>query len=101
MELSAKALEGRLRDGKAISQPPFTTADGVKGYKLAVEGEQKEKRLRFSHYFLDGPGNRRILATGTTLAEDGERLDAVFDGTMATFQWEAAAPEKKAGVAAP
>lgn len=75
-----------FQDLKISSQTDFTTSDGARAIKMVTERDdgQIKKRLRQVFYFFDA-GNKKLIATCSSLAEDGAALDKVFDAAMKTF----------------
>jgi hypothetical protein len=72
---------------KIISQTDFTTADGTRAIKLLTERDDdaSKKRLRQVYYLYDA-GNKKLVATCSSLAEEGPASDSVFDAAMKTFK---------------
>jgi hypothetical protein len=48
------------------------------------DDDQTKKRLRQIFYFFDA-GDKKLIATCSSLAEDGAALDKVFDAAMKTL----------------
>jgi len=96
-EASEKSLDDYVKDNaanmqtlfqglKILGQNDFTTSDGARAIRMVTErdDDQTKKRLRQIFYFFDA-GNKKLVATCSSLAEDGAALDKVFDAAMKTF----------------
>ena len=82
-------LVDALKNGKLIGQGEFTTADKLTCVRVVVDCDQKERRLRQVHYLIPGGPEGKILrAAGSCPVQDGEKMAALFDTTLATFKWE-------------
>jgi len=99
-EAYPKSLEDYVKDNRAnmirsfhglkiLSQNDFMTSKGVRAIRMVTERDDDatKKRLRQIFYFFDA-GNNKLVATCSTLAEDGDALDQVFDAAMKTFAVE-------------
>jgi len=71
---------------KIISQTDFTTSDGTRVIKLLTErdDDMARKRVRQVFYLYDA-GNKKLVATCTSLAEEAPASDLVCDTSMKTF----------------
>lgn len=96
-EASEKPLDDYVKDNvanmqklfqglKILGQNDFTTSDGARAIRMVTErdDDQTKKRLRQIFYFFDA-GNKKLVATCSSLAEDGAALDKVFDAAMKSF----------------
>ncbi len=96
-EAYAKSLDDYVKDNmanmkksfqglKILSQNDFITSKGVRAIRMVTERDDDltKKRLRQIFYFFDA-GNKKLVATCSSLAEDGAALDQVFDAAMKTF----------------
>jgi hypothetical protein len=72
---------------KIISQTDFTTSDGTRAIKLLTERDDdiSKKRLRQVFYIYDS-GNKKLVATCSSVAEEAPASDSVCDSTMRTFK---------------
>jgi hypothetical protein len=79
-------MEKIFQGQKILSQNDFTTSDGTRAVKMVTEREdpQVKKNLRQVYFFFDA-GNKKLVATCTSLADDGGSVDPVFDAAMKTF----------------
>jgi hypothetical protein len=73
---------------KKLGQSNFKTDSGVKGIRLQTESEQGNLRLRQTFFFLEGKGKTKLVVTCSALAENGQKLDAVFEDSLKTFAVE-------------
>jgi hypothetical protein len=76
-----------LKEYRLVKQDEFKTTTGVAGARLIVENEQGGKLLRQTFYIFGAP-KTMFVVTCSTLAEGGEKLDAVFETSMKTFRFE-------------
>lgn len=69
-----------------ISQTDFTTSDGTRVIKLLTERDDdiSKKRVRQVFYLYDA-GNKKLVATCSSLAEEAPASDMVCDASMKTF----------------
>jgi len=69
-----------------ISQTDFKTSDGTRVIKLLTERDDDaaKKRLRQVFYLYDA-GNKKLVATCSSLAETAPASDLVCDAAMKTF----------------
>lgn len=83
---NAANMQGLFQSLKILGQNDFTTSDGARAIRMVTErdDDQTKKRLRQIFYFFDA-GNKKLIATCSSLAEDGAALDKVFDAAMKTF----------------
>lgn len=80
-------MKASFQDLKILDQTDFATSDGVRAIKLITEryDDQPKKELRQIFYFFDS-GDKKIVATCSSLAEDGASLDQSIDAAMKTFR---------------
>ena len=71
---------------KIISQTDFTTSDGTRVIKLLTERDDDlaNKRVRQVFYLYDA-GNKKLVATCSSLPEEAPASDLVCDASMKTF----------------
>jgi hypothetical protein len=71
---------------EVLGQTDFTTSDGTRVVKLLTERDDdvSKKRLRQVFYFYDA-GNKKLVATCSSLAEAAPASDLVCDSAMKTF----------------
>lgn len=70
---------------KVLSRADFRTQDNEAAVKVVTENEQQGRMLRQTFFFI-GSGNRKYVVTCTALADGGDKLDAVFAGSVETFR---------------
>jgi hypothetical protein len=72
---------------KVLGQNDFTTSDGSRVVKLLTERDDdvSKKRLRQVFYFYDA-GNKKLVASCSSLAEEAPASDLVCDSAMKTFR---------------
>jgi len=71
---------------KIISQTDFTTSDGTRVIKLLTERDDDlvKNRVRQVFYLYDA-GNKKLVSTCSSLAEEAPASDLVCDAAMKTF----------------
>ncbi len=71
---------------KIISQTDFTTSDGTRVIKLLTERDDdiSKQKLRQVYYFYNA-GNKKLVATCSSLAKEAPASDLVCDASMKTF----------------
>ncbi|NLX22287.1 MAG: DUF1795 domain-containing protein [Phycisphaerae bacterium] len=68
-----------------LDRRPFMPSRGSEGVVLVNQNEQAGKLLRQRVYFF-AKANRKYVVTCSSLAEDGDQFDDLFDASMKTFQ---------------
>jgi len=71
---------------KQIKRNIFVTNTGLKIEKVITSSLQQNMPLRQTFYFLPGINGKYFVVTCSTLASTGDKLDAVFDESMKTFE---------------
>jgi hypothetical protein len=80
-------LQKIFRGLKVLGQTDFTTSDGSRVIRLITErnDDASKKRLRQVFYFYDA-GNKKLVATCSSLADEAPKSDLVCDSAMKTFK---------------
>lgn len=78
-------LREMFKAAKVLKEDEFKTSTGAECRRAVVENLQNPTPLRQSMYFF-GKGDKKFVVTCTTYAQEGEKLDPVFEASMATFR---------------
>ncbi len=84
---SIAAMQARLEKFAIKDRGEFKTTSGLKGARLVAQSEQGGRLLRQTFYFF-GNGDKKYVATCSTVADGGEKFDDVFERAMKTFRFE-------------
>jgi len=76
-----------FQDVRVISQEDFFTDEGERGVKVVIENTQHDTEFYQAFYIFDA-GEKKIAATYTRLADQGQENDALVDQSMRTFRIE-------------
>ncbi len=74
-------------DCRLVAKQPFTTNQGLQGFKLIEENKQGGLVLHQCQYIF-GNGNQKIVITGSALANAGAQFDASMDACAKSFRFE-------------
>ncbi|HYV36154.1 MAG TPA: hypothetical protein VE988_10650 [Gemmataceae bacterium] len=85
---SKKALQAVIKDIKEISETEMQTAEGAACVRLVFEAEHQGIRLRQTVYCLDLAPGKKLAITCSTLADGGDKLDAVFEASAKSLRIE-------------
>jgi hypothetical protein len=81
-----KAIEKMFDQYKLIKKSDFKTSKGLKGKKMITTSIQQKNVVRQIFYFFPGSHEKYFVVTCSTLAQDGDLLDSVFDESMQSFE---------------
>lgn len=82
IEILKEVLQARI-----ISQEDFFTDEGERGVKVVTENTQHDAEFYQVFYIFDA-GEKKIVATYTRPADQGQENDALVDQSMKTFRIE-------------
>jgi hypothetical protein len=88
VKTSLETVSKVFKGFKKLGQSNFKSDSGVKGIRLQTESEQGALRLRQTFFFFEGKGKNKFVVTCSALAENGQKLDSVFEDSMKTFALE-------------
>lgn len=86
-EANLAALRQMFQGFQLLEDRPFTTNQGLPGFKIVQTNQQNGRQLRQVQYFF-GKGNEKIVITTTAPAECGPQFDPLFEGSVRTFRFE-------------
>ncbi len=81
------AVKEAFQDVRVISQEDFFTDEGERDVKVVIENTQHDTEFYQAFYIFDA-GEKKIAATYTRLADQGQENDALVDQSMRTFRIE-------------
>jgi hypothetical protein len=84
---SMTIFEKQMKSCRILKQEVFKTTGGLQGVRVIVEDEPRGRLLRQTFFFFPKESTA-ILITCSALAENGDKLDAVFADSMKTFRFE-------------
>lgn len=87
VKANLSALRTKLGKFRVVEQGEFKTTSGLHGVRMVSDSEHSGYHLRQSFYFFDR-GDTKYVATCSTLAEGGEKLDKIFERAMKSFRLE-------------
>ena len=87
VDASAATIQRVLKNAHVVKRDAFKTDDGTAGVRQVVEDEQQGKKLRQVFFFF-GRDDTKFVATCSTLADGGEKLDGAFETSMKSFRFE-------------
>jgi hypothetical protein len=87
VDASINTLKAMFPNCRVLGKQPFTTDQGLQGFKLIEENKQGNFLLR-QHQYIFGNGNQKIVITGSALVNAGAQFDAVMDGCAKSFRFE-------------
>lgn len=85
VDANIKTLAKMFPKFTVLDRRPFMPSRGSEGVVLVNQNEQAGKLLRQRVYFFT-KANRQYAVTCSSLAEDGDQFDDLFDASMKTFQ---------------
>ena len=87
VDANLATLEKMMQDFRLIRRESLKTRGGVKMEKLIISCTQKKYSLRQVFYFLPGPRGRQFVITCSTVSDNGEQLDPIFEESVRTFEF--------------
>lgn len=85
VEANLKNMQNFFVNLTILAREEFITFDNNTAVKLITENEQQRHRLRQTFFFI-GSGKRMYVITCSSIAEDGDRFDNIFDDCVRTFR---------------
>lgn len=86
-EESIRALKTAFQQFKLIKREKFLTDSKIPGEKIITNSLQRNKLLRQTFYIFLGSKGKFLVFTCSCLAENGEKLDTVFEESLKTFDY--------------
>ena len=86
-EESIRALKTAFQQFKLIKREKFLTNSKILGEKIVTNSLQSNKLLRQTFYIFLGSKGKFLVFTCSCLAENGEKLDTVFEESLKTFDY--------------
>ncbi len=83
---NTKTLRKMFTGFRLVERSPFVTSSGVQGEKMITVSQQQNTQMRQVFYFFGGNRGKYFVVTCTTLAANGDALDAAFDESLKTFE---------------
>ena len=71
-----------------LGQSDFTTESGMRGVRAVFQTLYKGFLVRTTQYYFDAGGNRKIIVTCTSLDQNKEVFDQVFERSAKSFRLE-------------
>lgn len=88
VEVSLQQLRAAFRDYRLLERGEFETRSGERAVKIVGEARIESGQLvRFIQFLFDA-GNRKLVATCSTLAEGAAPVEALCDEAMRSFRLE-------------
>ena len=85
VDLNLENMKKMFTDVRILKREGFQTEDGLPATRLVIEDRQQGRLLRQTFCFFSN-STRKYVATCTTPADRGERLDGLFAQSMRTFR---------------
>jgi hypothetical protein len=85
---SKKAMKPLLQSANVVSETQLKTNEGAPVTRLIIEVELDGKKVRQNYFFWDFMPGKKLVATGSVLAESGALMDAVFRSAILSLRLE-------------